>query len=124
VNTVASIESVKRQVEECIEALKNGELTEENLRSVAEGVGALNDKRQDLLYVQAGSTSPGAGIHGMLLVQDGKIIEPEVDNWPYNSVIEAIRDGWRIIEFPNMALMVDESRTYGLGCEFVLEKWG
>lgn len=123
-NTVASIESVKRQVEECIEALKNGELTEENLRSVAEGVGALNDKRQDLLYVQAGSTSPGAGIHGMLLVQDGKIIEPEVDNWPYNSVIEAIRDGWRIIEFPNMALMVDESRTYGLGCEFVLEKWG
>ena len=112
------------QVQKCIDALKSGELKEEDLRDVAESICELSNKRQDLLYVQAGSTSPAARIHGMLLVQDGKVVEPEPDAWPYNSVIEAIRDGWRIIEFPNMALMVDESRTYGLGCEFGLEKWG
>jgi hypothetical protein len=33
-------------------------------------------------------------------------------------------DGWRIIKFPEMALLLDEKRTYGFGWEFVLEKWG
>ena len=36
--------------------------------------------------------------------------------------LDAIRDGWRIIEFPNLALLLDESRTYAYGAEFVLEK--
>ena len=121
---MATSQSVKHRVQQCISALKQGELKEEDLQEVANSLSNLNSKRQDLLYVQANSTSPGAGIHGMMLVLDGRVIEPEADAWPYNSVIEAIRDGWRIIEFPNMALMVDESRTYGLGCEFILEKWG
>ena len=61
----------------------------------------------------------------MALVRDGEILEgpPNVEDWPYRSPLEAIRDGWRVIQFPNMALMLDESRTYGLGCEFILEKW-
>ena len=33
-----------------------------------------------------------------------------------------MNDGWRIISFPNMGLMMDESRTYGLGNEFIMEK--
>ena len=59
----------------------------------------------------------------MSLMQDGEISEPAPDNWPYETVLDAIRDGWRIIKFPEMALLLDESRTYGLGCEFILEKW-
>ena len=39
------------------------------------------------------------------------------------TVIDAIRDGWRVISFPNMALSLDENRTYGLGFEFILERW-
>ena len=45
------------------------------------------------------------------------------DGWPYATVIDAIRDGWRVISFPNMALSLDENRTYGLGFEFILERW-
>jgi hypothetical protein len=30
---------------------------------------------------------------------------------------------WRVIQFPNLTLMMDERRTYGLGCEFILERW-
>ena len=45
-----------------------------------------------------------------------------MDEWPYNSVLEAMNDGWRVIKFPEMALMLQEDKTFGLGCEFILEK--
>ena len=79
-------------------------------------------RRQDLLYIQSTGTGLMDAIHGMSLVIDGEIIEPEPDDWPYATVLDAVRDSWRIIKFPEMALMLDESRTYGLGCEFILEK--
>ena len=44
------------------------------------------------------------------------------EEWPYKTVLEAVNDGWRIIKFPEMALLVDESRSYGLACEFILER--
>jgi hypothetical protein len=44
------------------------------------------------------------------------------DDRPYGAVLEAIRDGWRVIKFPEQALMLDESRTCALGAEFVLER--
>ncbi len=31
-------------------------------------------------------------------------------------------DGWRVIKFPEMALLLQEDQTIGLGCEFILEK--
>ena len=80
--------------------------------------------KQDLLYLQAANTSPAAQVLGMLLVENGEINEGPRDpaEWPYKTVLDAIRDGWRIVQFPNLALLTDESRTYGLGCEFILEK--
>lgn len=79
---------------------------------------------QDLLYLQTNSTSLDAGVFGITLVVDGQIVELAEDpaDWPYQSVLEAIRDGWHVVQFPNLALLMDESRTYGLGCEFILEK--
>ena len=60
----------------------------------------------------------------MALVENGWILEaPENPaEWPYNSVISAIDDGWRVIKFPEMALLLQEDKTFGLGCEFILEK--
>lgn len=118
-----TIESIRSQVEGCIEDFKRGEMTEESLGRVLEALDTLDRKQQDLLYLQAKNTSLNAEILGMSLMQDGEISEPEPDNWPYETVLDAIRDGWRIIKFPEMALLLDESRTYGLGCEFILEKW-
>ena len=79
---------------------------------------------QDLLYIQTNSTSLDAGLLGMTLVVDGQIVDDAEDpvDWPYQTVLEAIQDGWHVVQFPNLALLMDESRTYGLGCEFILEK--
>ena len=42
---------------------------------------------------------------------------------PYDSVIEAVNDGWRIVQFPRAELyqFSDIDNTY-LGYEFILEK--
>jgi hypothetical protein len=41
----------------------------------------------------------------------------------YTSIKNALDDGWRIIKFPEMSLAMNEQDTYGLGYEFVLERW-
>ena len=120
-------ETQKETIEALVTELQQGTLTEANLRQgIADVVGADTPKRQDVLYLQAVTTSPGAAVVGMLLVEDGELREgpPDPADWPYQTVIEAVRDGWRIISFPNMALLaVDEKEFYGLGAEFILERW-
>ena len=113
-------------IQDCLEQFKDGALTEKKLRNTLEQLARGESRRQDLLYLQTQGSSLAAPVHGMALVRDGEILEgpPEVEDWPYRSPLEAIRDGWRVIQFPNMVLMLDESRTYGLGCEFILERWG
>lgn len=113
-------------IQDCLEQFRDGALTEEKLRNTLEELARGGRQRQDLLYLQTQGSSLAAPVHGMALVRDGEILEgpPEVEDWPYRSPLEAIRDGWRVIQFPNMELMLDESRTYGLGCEFILERWG
>ena len=124
-------QKLRQQLEQCIEAYRDGTLNEQMLRAALETVdgnaplgAGQGRQRQDLLYLQAGSTSLTSPIHGMLLMQNGEIAEeiPEPESWPYQTVLEAVRDGWRVIQFPNLALLLDETRTYGLGCEFILER--
>ena len=55
--------------------------------------------RQDLLYIQTSSTALTSKIHGMSLLEDGEIIEPELP-FLYHTPLDAIRDGWRVIQFP------------------------
>ena len=61
----------------------------------------------------------------MSIYEDGK--DPEgVDadgKFLYPTIRAALDDGWRIIKFPETALMMDDQNTYGLGYEFVLERW-
>lgn len=123
---MCSREALSRQIERCIEKLRRGALTEEDLRRVQVEIESMTRPRQDLLYLQAGSTSPGSSVQGMMLVRNGEIVPcPDDPNeWPYRTVLDAIRDGWRVVQFPNLALMLDETRTFGLGCEFILEREG
>jgi len=57
-------------------------------------------------------------------MEDGKIHEAPEDpgEWPYNTVIDAVNDGWRIVKFPELALLYQEPDDSGLACEFILEK--
>ncbi len=113
-----------QQLEGCIEALQQGALTEEQLRQVIETLRRGGAGQQDLLYLQADQTSVAAQVIGISLVQGGEVVEQHPgDPWPYETVLDAMRDGWRIVQFPNLALVPDENRPTGLGCEFILEKW-
>jgi hypothetical protein len=118
------VENVRQQLEQCIASLEQGTLTTDDLRRVI----ALLDEapaRQELLYIQAQNTHPGSQALGMTLFRDGRMVEPPADagQWPYHSALDAVNDGWRIISFPNLALLYDPIRPTGLGCEFILEKW-
>ena len=116
--------AIKQQLEACIEALRRGELTEQGLRQVIDALDPSLRKCQDLLYLQASTTSVAARVLGLSLLENGKLSDGPADpeQWPYQTVLDAIKDGWRVIQFPNLALLTDESRTYGLGCEFILER--
>ena len=117
---------IRARLEQCVDALEQAKLTARDLRKVIALIDEGGGNQQDLLYLQAASTSLTSQINGMVLVEGGEVSDGPEDpgGWPYQTVLDAIRDGWRVISFPNLALMMDESRTYGLGCEFVMEKWG
>ncbi|MCY3709215.1 MAG: hypothetical protein OXG26_09980 [Caldilineaceae bacterium] len=115
---------VEQQLERCLEAFREGSLSEEMLQAALEAAHGNEAKCQDILYLQAVSTSLASQVQGMLLIENGEIAEeiPDPEDWPYQTVLEAVRDGWRVVQFPNLALLLDETRTYGLGCEFILER--
>ena len=120
-------ETQRETMESLVAELEQGTLTAAGLREgIADIAGTDNPKRQDVLYLQAVTTSPGAAVVGMLLIEDGELREgpPNPEDWPYQTILDAVREGWRIISFPNMALLaVDEKEFYGLGAEFILERW-
>jgi hypothetical protein len=107
----------------CLERLREGRLAESELRELI--AAASRKPRQDLLFLQAASTSVGSPAVGMQLVVGGRISEPPEDpaKWPYQSVLAAMADGWRVIRFPETAVLMDPDQSVGLGCEFVLERW-
>ena len=115
---------VQQQVAFCIEALKKGSLKEGDLRQI-DALADDSSKRQNILYLQVRRASLTSDVIGMSLFEDSVFHDPPAEEqWPYRSVAAAMADGWRIIKFPEMALLLDEKRTYGFGWEFILEKWG
>ncbi len=117
----------KQQILEWLEKLRAGTLAENDLRQALEGLNGQSQegKRQRLLYLQTQKSGVDAEVLGISLVEDGEVLEgpDDPEDWPFGSVLEAMNDGWRVIKFPDMALLLQESETYSLGCEFILEKW-
>jgi hypothetical protein len=118
----------QREITDTLEAeLEAGTLTKERLRQGLDAVAHQNGHpRQDLLYLQAPNTSPHSQVVGMMLIEGGERSEGGLDpeEWPYQTVLDAVKDGWRIISFPNMALLaMDHDDSHGLGFEFILERW-
>ena len=118
----------KKQIQEWLDKLRAGTLVEADLQQALDRLDGTSDddspKQQRLLYLNTGNTGVDSQVLGMALVENGEILEgpDDVEEWPYNSVLEAMDDGWRIIKFPEMALLLQEDKTFGLGCEFILEK--
>ena len=68
--------------------------------------------QQDLLYLVAEKNSITSPVRSMRVLVDGEISDGPEDpeSWPYKTVLDAIKDGWRVIKFPELALMLDEER--------------
>ena len=113
--------------ESLITDLQNGTLTEAQLRQkIANITTETNQKRQDILYLQVGTSSPASQVVGMTYIEAGVLQEESSDpnEWQYQTVLDAVQSGWRIISFPNMALLaMSDEEAYGLGFEFILERW-
>ena len=117
----------KQQIEQWLDKLRTGTLVEDDFQ---QALSHLNNqrsnvmKRQKLLYLHTSTPGVDSEVIGMALVENGQILEGP-DNpaeWPYNSVLDAMNDGWRVVKFPELALLLQEDKTFGLGCEFILEK--
>jgi|GEM_PF-576534 len=81
--------------------------------------------KQSLLYLHAPSTNPHSAVVGISIYEDGADSDglDENGDFRYRSIKEALDDGWRIIKFPEASLAMNEQGNYGLGYEFVLERW-
>lgn len=111
----------QHQIRHWLDKLHEGTLVAADLEAALENSAS---HRQQLLYLQAASTGVESEVLGMALVADGQVHEGPEDpaDWPYQTVLAAIADGWRVVKFPELALLLQEDKTYGLGCEFILEK--
>ena len=65
---------LEQQLENCIGAYQDGSLSEEMLREVLETARSDNGKSQDILYLQAVTTSLASQVQGMLLMENGEIV--------------------------------------------------
>lgn len=114
--------AIKEWLDNSIEKLKAGELTEMDLRAVT---AALNSEKQLILYLYSKSTNLRSPLGGWALYDPTAPDEPVLPSQdaPYASVLDAVNDGWRIVQFPRPELynFTDVDNAY-LTYEFVLEK--
>jgi len=121
------MEDYKAQIRQWLDKFRAGTLEEVDFQRALdqpESSSGKGTEPQRLLYLQTSTTSTSSEVIGMSIVEAGQIHEgpDDEDEWPYNSVLEAMNDGWRVIKFPELALLLQEDKTIGLGCEFILEK--
>jgi hypothetical protein len=114
---------IKTQLQLCLEHFRAGKLSEEDLQAAADLVN--RPKKQSILYIQAPTTVPHDTAIGMSIFEEGKDPEGVDENgeFLYPSLKAALEDGWRIVKFPGMTSGMDDQNSYGLGFEFVLERW-
>ena len=115
---------IKTHLSYILNQFRTGRLTEEDIQHALE-LASDNTKTQSLLYIQTGATHPHSAVMGISIYEEGKDPDgiDEAGDMLYKSLKEAVDDGWRIIKFPEMVLAMDEQNTYGLGYEFILERW-
>ncbi len=114
--------TVKLWLDKSRKKLQAGNFTEADLQQLEM---ILTQPRQMVLYLYSKSTNMRSAIASWALYDPTVSYEPTLpsQDTPYDSVIEAVNDGWRIVQFPRAELyqFSDIDNTY-LGYEFILEK--
>ena len=82
--------------------------------------------RQRLLYLHAASPNIRSNVVSMAEHEPmpGTITEitGASQEWPYDTVHDAILDGWQIVHFPDQRAPFDDTEIDILGYEFILQK--
>ncbi|MBL76407.1 MAG: hypothetical protein CL731_06660 [Chloroflexi bacterium] len=82
--------------------------------------------KQRLLYLSSQSTDPRSPAISQALHEPvkGTIVEidPTKTGIDYDSVYDAICDGWRVVHFPDQRGSIEYSEIEVYGYQFVLEK--
>jgi hypothetical protein len=114
--------TIKQWLDESRKRLQAGNFTEADLQRLEV---LLTKPRQMVLYLYSKSTNMRSAIASWALYDPTVSYEPTLpsQDTPYDSVIEAVNDGWRIVQFPRAELyqFSDVDNAY-LGYEFILEK--
>ena len=114
--------AIKEWLHNCTEKLNVDELTVEDLHAVK---AALNSEKQLILYLYSKSTNLRSPLGAWALYDPTVPDEPLLPSQdpPYAFVLDAVRDGWRIVQFPRPELynFSDVENAY-LSFEFILEK--
>ena len=117
--------AVRDWLDGCLVKLRSGALTEADLRHGARVLEAQPPARQTLLYLYSKSTNLRSSLGAWALYDPAAADEPALPSQdaPYGSVLDAVRDGWRIVQFPRPEVyrFSDMDNAY-LGFEFILEK--
>ena len=115
--------AIKQWIGDSRAKLGVGEFTESDLQRLEE---LLTEPRQLVLYLYSKSSNMRSLIASWALYDATKPHEPTLPSQdpPYSSVLEAVADGWQIVQFPISKLhqFSDMDNDY-LGYEFILEKW-
>lgn len=108
--------------------LEAGRLSLESLDMLQNWVlDGTRQMRQRLLYLHTAMPSVRSSVIAAALhepIADAITqIDPLAPELPYQTVIDAIREGWRIIHFPDQRAPFDDREIDMVGYEFILEKW-
>ncbi len=104
--------------------LSNGGVTAADLDALRQALSSAQP-RQRLLYLHARGPSVTAPIIGMAEHEPIAGVKDTIrtrTNWPYNTVQEAMIDGWQVIHFPQQMAPFDDRELDYAGYEFVLQK--
>ena len=114
--------AIKEWLASSRQKLDAGELTAADLDRLED---IANEPRQLVLYLYSKSTNMRSGVASWMLYDATKPQEPTLpqDTPPYESVLAALADGWRVVQFPDAKLYAYQGvdNDY-LGFEFILEK--
>ena len=86
---------------------------------------SLAQRRQLVLYLSSQSTNLRSPVSAWVLYDATQPHDPQPPSHksPYNTVLDAIADGWRVVQFPISKLYDYRDENDYIGYEFILEKW-
>ena len=122
-----AFEAIDKWIGEARAKLENGGIQKGDLDQLHRIISANQwDTRQRLLYLHAATPGIRSQVIGMALHEpvQGSVTEivTEEQDWPYNTVHDAVLDGWQIIHFPDQRTEFDDREIDILGYEFILQK--